>query len=63
MPNGCCMTHCDSTGHDLDCSFYWPCGCKKAKDALGRPKKHVHTYTYAGPSPEERRYDYGDDDD
>ena len=38
--NGCCQTHCDSSGHDLDCSHYWPCGCRKAKGQ----REHTHVY-------------------
>lgn len=57
--NGCCMTNADSSGHDITCYSYWPCGC---------PKKHgshsgatiPHTHHFAEP-PKQVRNDPGED--
>jgi hypothetical protein len=43
--NGCCMASCDGRSHDLECRWYWPCGCPKERPAgAKRAKPHVHRY-------------------
>lgn len=45
MPNGCCMSCADGGGHDLDCYWYWPCGCRKIREKPGDPAiVHEHRF-------------------
>jgi hypothetical protein len=42
--NGCCPTNADGPSHGRECSWYWPCGCRKQRDKQGKVKPHTHRY-------------------
>ena len=45
MPNGCCVANSESSTHDEECPFYWPCGCEKNKFmSTGLIQPHAHRY-------------------